>query len=152
MNWWDERVRKLCRLPMRERWFLLEAWCMLLGLNLALRCLPFAHVMRFCQSPHTTGKEENPQSRPLVTQLTWLVTVAGRYSPTKTTCLTEALALSWLLSQQGIATSLRIGVACRHGDFSAHAWLEQNGRIILGKADADAYKPLLPLSREAVHQ
>ncbi len=49
-------------------------------------------------------------------------------------------------------TTLRIGVAHRHGDLAAHAWLEQNGRIILGEADADAYAPLPPLSREAVPQ
>lgn len=125
---------------------------MLLGLDLALRCLPFARVMRFCQDFRTTGDEGNPQSRPPVTQLAWLVTVAGRHSPTTATCLTEALALSWLLSRQGIATNLRIGVAHRHGDLDAHAWLEQNGRIILGKTDADAYAPLMPPSHEAVHQ
>jgi hypothetical protein len=136
---------------MRERWLLFEAWCMLLGLDLALRCLPFARVLHFCRDIRTAGDEGNPRSAPPVTQLAWLVTVAGRYSPATATCLTEALALSWLLSRRGIATNIRIGVAHRHGDLAAHAWLEQDGRVILGKEDAAAYAPLRPLSHEAVH-
>ena len=152
MNYWGERLRKLCRLPMRERWLLFEVWCALFGLDLALRCLPFSHIASFCQRLPTTGGDGDAASLPPITQLAWLVTVAGRYSLVPTTCLKEALALSWLLSRRGIATTLRIGVAHRHGDLAAHAWLERNGRIILGKADADAYAPLLPLPREAVHQ
>ena len=152
MNCWGERLLKLCRLPMRERWLLFEVWCMLLGLDLALRCLPFTCIASFCRRLRETGDDGDAASPPPVTQLAWLVTVAGRFSPIKTTCLQEALALSWLLSRRGIAANLQIGVTHRHGDLAAHAWLEYNGRIILGEADVDAYVPLLPLSREAVHQ
>lgn len=151
MNCWGEHLRKLCRMPMRERWFLIEAWCMLLGLDLALRYLSFTRIASFCRHLRTTADDGNASSCPPIEQLAWLVTVAGRYSPITTTCLKEALALSWLLSQQGIATTLRIGVAHQHGNLAAHAWLEHNGRIILGKADADAYTPLLPLAHKAVH-
>jgi hypothetical protein len=51
-----------------------------------------------------------------------------------------------------MATTLRIGVARRHDSFGAHAWLEHDGRIILGATDAVAYAPLIPLAREAAHQ
>lgn len=149
MKFQRDCLQKLRRLSPRERSFLIQAWCALLGIDLALRCLSFTRIASFCRCLRTTG---DAPSLPPVTQLAWLVTVAGRYSPLGTSCLKEALVLSWLMSQRGMPTTLRIGVAHRHGDLAAHAWLEQNGRIILGEADADAYAPLPPLSREAVPQ
>ena len=152
MKFQRDCLQKLHRLSPRERSFLIQAWCALLGIDIALRCLPFTRMASFCRRLHTTGNDGNAPSLPPVTQLAWLVTVAGRYSPLGTSCLKEALVLSWLMSRRGAVTTLRIGVARRHGDLDAHAWLEHNGRIILGEADADAYAPLPPLPREAVHQ
>ena len=57
--------------------------------------------------------------------------------------------LSWLLNRRGITTSLRIGVARRQDTLDAHAWLEHNGRIILGEAEARTYAPFQPFSGEA---
>jgi hypothetical protein len=143
---------KLRQLSPQERWFLIQTWCALLGIDLALRCLPFASIASFCRCLRTTGNKGNAPSLPPATRLAWLVTVAGRYCPLGTSCLKEALVLSWLMSRRGMATTLRIGVARRHDSFDAHAWLEHDGRIILGATDAVAYAPLIPLAREAAHQ
>jgi hypothetical protein len=144
-------LKKLRELSSQERSFLLQAWCALLGIDLALRCLPFTRIASVCRRLRTTRTDDDTPSLPPIMRLAWLVTVAGRYSPLGTSCLKEALALSWLMSRRGIATTLRIGVARRHGTLDAHAWLEHNGRIILGGTGADAYAPLTPLSGEAVH-
>lgn len=152
MKFQRECLQKLRRLSPREHSFLIRAWCALLGIDIALRCLPFTYIASFCRCLRTTGNDENKTSLPTITQLAWLVTVAGRYSPLGTSCLKEALVLSWLMSRRGMATTLRIGVTRCHGNLDAHAWLEHNGRIILGEADADAYAPLSPLPLEAVHQ
>ena len=145
-------LQKLHRLSPRERSFLIRSWCAVLCIDIALRCLPFTRIASFCRRLRATGNDRNAPSLPPVTHLAWLVNVAGRYSPLGTSCLKEALALSWLMSRRGAATTLRIGVTRHHGKLNAHAWLEQNGRVILGEADADAYAPLLPLTRGAVHQ
>ena len=61
------------------------------------------------------------------------------------TCLTQALALKWMLARRGIACRLRIGV--RHdpgGAFAAHAWLETpSGEVVLGGTQSpEHYQPL----------
>ena len=61
-------------------------------------------------------------------------------------CLTQALALQWLLARGGHGSDLHIGVR-RAGDgrFAAHAWVSCNGRVVLGAAGtllAD-YTPLV---------
>ncbi|MGH7259463.1 MAG: lasso peptide biosynthesis B2 protein [Nitrospiraceae bacterium] len=152
MKFQRDGLQKLRRHSPRERSFLIQAWCALLVIDIALRCLPFPSIASFCRRLCTTVNDGDAVSLPPVTQLARLVNVAGRYSPFGTSCLKEALVLSWLMSRRGMATTLRIGVARRHGNLDAHAWLEQNGRIILGEADADAYAPLPPIPREAVHQ
>jgi len=74
----------------------------------------------------------------------WLVDVAGRYSPIRSTCLKQALVLSFLLGRQGMITRLRFGVSRRSGSFKAHAWLEQQDEIIVDLHGNGGYEPLLP--------
>ena len=64
--------------------------------------------------------------------LAWAVRAAARRVP-KAACLTQALALESLLADAGIRAEVRIGVARRaDGSFEAHAWLEHDGRILIG--------------------
>ena len=66
------------------------------------------------------------------------------------TCLTQALALKWMLARRRIACRLRIGV--RHdpgGAFAAHAWLEMPSReVILGGTESPAHYQPLPFETE----
>jgi hypothetical protein len=78
-----------------------------------------------------------------------LVEIAARYSPVRTTCLTEALALAWLLGRRGITTNIQIGIARRDSCVTAHAWLEREGRPVYGLSDENAYAPLAPVGSDA---
>ena len=86
-------------------------------------------------------------------RLVWAIEVAGRYAAT--TCLTKALALQWLLAGRGIPTRLWLGVerAKASGDdarpeplLRAHAWLEHDGRVIVGGPAPAGYAPLVCLA------
>ncbi len=72
----------------------------------------------------------------------WAVEKAGRYVP-GVTCLVKALAAKWVLGRLGSSSVLRIGVGHNEsGQFEAHAWLEQEGSIILGGSpQVDRYVP-----------
>jgi len=62
------------------------------------------------------------------------------------TCLTQALAAQSLLRLRGDSPKLCVGVKrSTQGIFEAHAWLEADGRIILGEmVDHETYQ-LMPL-------
>ncbi len=50
-------------------------------------------------------------------------------------CLTQALALQWLLARAGHGCELLVGVRRDDtGRFAAHAWVACNDRIVLGAA------------------
>lgn len=59
-----------------------------------------------------------------------------RVSPIGTRCLPRAMALSWLLRRSGIPHEVVIAVRPENersdGD-SLHAWVESNGKILLGE-------------------
>lgn len=60
--------------------------------------------------------------------------VASRYVPAAS-CLTQALAGQVLLNQHDAPALLRIGVAKNEqGTFQAHAWVESQGRILIGNS------------------
>lgn len=59
-----------------------------------------------------------------------------RKLPTDSRCLVQALVLSRLLSERGIASTLVIG-ARSQPEFAAHAWVECAGRPVLSPAGFD---------------
>lgn len=68
----------------------------------------------------------------IVSEIIRSVAFASRYVPCAS-CLTQALAARKLLRRYGQNADLKIGVAKVNGNFEAHAWLEMDGRIVLGK-------------------
>jgi hypothetical protein len=85
----------------------------------------------------------------LAEQIPWAVATAARYVP-RATCLAQALAAQWLFARVGCPTELRIGVAKGPDKtLAVHAWLEREGRAILGGEALDGYVPL-PLSAAGV--
>jgi hypothetical protein len=138
-----ESFAKLRRLPPQERRLLAQVWLLLLATDLALRLLPFPLILEYCRHQILPQEKHSVDLRPPVSRLARLVETAGRYCPMGTSCLKEALVLSWLLARRGMPATLRIGVGRPDGTFAAHAWLEQDGRVIFGDRGRDAYAPLL---------
>jgi hypothetical protein len=133
---------KLWRLSGRERRLLIQAWLLLMTVDLALRLLPLRAVMTYGLR-RNMRREHASMGKPLpASRLARLVETAGRYCPAGTSCLKEALVLSWLMARRGMPATLRIGVGRQGGMFAAHAWLERDGRIILGGGGGNTYTPL----------
>jgi hypothetical protein len=141
-----ESIRKLFRHSPEDRLLLGQAWAALLLVRLMLGVLPFTTIRAVCvRARRPVNINETPTDvRPHILRVARLVEIAARYSPAGATCLTETLALAWLLGRRGIMTNVRIGVARRNRHVAAHAWLEREGRPIYGLSDGDRYVPLLP--------
>lgn len=56
-------------------------------------------------------------------------------------CLRRSLLLWWILGQQGIETTVRVGVASQDGDLSGHAWVELGEKPLNDQLNVrDAFK------------
>lgn len=75
-----------------------------------------------------------PESYYYARQLARRIERLARLVP-RATCLTQAMALQWLLARSGHASELFVGVRqAAGGQFEAHAWVSCNQRIVLGAA------------------
>jgi hypothetical protein len=69
---------------------------------------------------------------------------ASRYVPAAS-CLTQAIALRAMLARRGQPAVLNLGVRNpAYGRLDAHAWLEADGRVILGESGPGGYQRLHP--------
>lgn len=143
------QVAKFLRLPSPERHLLLKAVFLLGGIKLGLSLLPFPVLRQLLtRARGVSGKGEHI-SRPSVERSGWAVMVAGRYVP-RATCLAQALAVQVLLVQQGHVARLCIGVAKGpRGQLEAHAWVESQGRVVIGGPTCKRYTPLLTVEGRA---
>jgi hypothetical protein len=69
-------------------------------------------------------------------QIVAALAAAGRRMPFTSTCLVEALAAEAMLRRRGFEPTLVLGVA-RPAEtrLSAHAWVEVQGEVVVGRLD-----------------
>ena len=77
-----------------------------------------------------------------IEDIIWSIHVVSTYIP-RATCLTQAITAQILLYRYNHPSKLKIGVM-KKNDFEAHAWLEINNEIVLGKSE-EKYVPILNL-------
>lgn len=137
------QFQRLAALSADERWLLARAAVLVASVRIALWLFPFHWI---CQWARRSGAVSGPLETNPVSRLAWAVQVAARRIP-GASCLTQAMALQWLLVRTGRAASLQIGVAkdSRHG-FESHAWVECEGQALLENGDlADRFVPIFAL-------
>jgi hypothetical protein len=142
------RLRKWMQLSCAERRLLLRAWLLLIAVRLGLRTLPFRWLWRFTQ--RLAQPQMRPQSPVTLTSeidaIVWAVKVASRYAGSSVSCLPRALTTYLLLGRAGVDANFRLGVVHTSADLEAHAWVEWNGRVLVGKLpDLDRFISLPPL-------
>ena len=139
------RLGKFWRLPLSDKMLLARATWHLSTVSLGLRLLPFSFWQRRMEDRPTTDPAPSGSYSPERTL--WSVSVAGGYVP-GATCLVRALVAQSMLRHAGQSAQVRLGVSFQREDrFQAHAWLEQDGRILLGADDGPSpYVPLPPAS------
>ncbi len=76
-------------------------------------------------------------------RIVWAMSVTRRYLPLARNCLVRALVAQALFGRRGHPVSLRIGVDSTRGRrLQAHAWVESEGRVIVGAPGAERFTPL----------
>lgn len=124
------RVRKFFKLSSRERTILMRSFVWVVLYRIGLWILPFDSAKRWALGNARPVSEVYDHQ--MVAEIVRAVTFASRYVP-YASCLTQALAAKKLLRHSGQIAELKIGVTKSNGEFEAHAWLEIDGRIVLGR-------------------
>ena len=130
-SWWREALR----LEAMQWRYLLTSLVLLPMIDVSLRRVGYKRTLlwlsrRADRAGSTISRLDSPDVAPKIARI---VSFVGRRSPWRTTCLRQALLLWFLLARRGVATELRLGVEKSvEGDFAAHAWVEHDGRVLIG--------------------
>ncbi|HEY9875191.1 MAG TPA: lasso peptide biosynthesis B2 protein [Candidatus Obscuribacterales bacterium] len=138
------RLRKFLSLTASDRQLVVSAALLLAGIRLGLWLLPFKTLRHLLTLIAQAPLELQPTNQVSVDKVVWAVAVVSRYMPGEVKCLARALATEVLLGRSGHQAELRIGVAKgEQGQLEAHAWVESQGRIVIGALkDLARYTPL----------
>lgn len=137
-----KRVQNFLRLRKGDRALFLISWLLLNGIRIGLWLLPFKVLQARL---HQLGERIfHPSSQATLGRLVRAVNLGSRYSPGKVKCLARALAIQVLMTWYSYDSNLRIGVAKpTHGGLEAHAWVEHQGKVVMGYLpDLARYYPL----------
>ncbi|MBE9117044.1 lasso peptide biosynthesis B2 protein [Lusitaniella coriacea LEGE 07157] len=138
-----KRVFKFLSLSGRDRALLLSAMLLLAAIRLGLVFLPFQTLRRLLGKIARSSRVESRMERSR-DRIIWAVETASRYLPGQSRCLARALTAQVLLSRQGYEAQIRIGVAKdSRGHLEAHAWVESQGNVVLGRlSNWERFTPL----------
>lgn len=125
----EHKLRAALTLTWHDWAVFLQAWFLLLVVDLGLRRLPFPRVRKLVALVRPRAQNgEAADAAAEIRRLEALVDMAARNHVYPMTCLRQALTVQWLLARRGIAADLRIGVRRDAGALEAHAWVECAGQ------------------------
>lgn len=137
-----KRLRKFLSLAPGEQKLLVSTMLLLAVVRACLWLVPFRILRKLLPKPKAGQVGSLETNRLSMDQLTWAVTASSRYVP-KATCLTQALAMQVMLARHGYPSRLRIGVVKgEEGRLEAHAWVESEGRVVIGGSGLERFVPL----------
>jgi len=132
-------VHKWVRLSSEERRFTFQAWVTALLIRAGFWLLPFAVFRRMAEK---AALETDARFSIPLANLCRLVTAVSRRIP-YTTCLSTAFTAFILLRRQGYPVNLCLGVnRDDQAILRAHAWVELNDQILVGRQEGESYVPL----------
>ncbi len=139
--------KKYSRRSREEQRALRWAFCTVVAVRAGLSVIGFRRVLRVVhQLAQRSGSPSVTADPAEERRILWAVRAVARRLLPGRPCLSQALAAHLLLGRRGRASQLRIGVTKRADRLAAHAWLEQDGRIVIGGAHSPRrFTPLPPL-------
>jgi hypothetical protein len=123
-------LHRLAALRAPERRMLALALPLVIAVRLLLWILPSPIIVRWVRRVAGGTAGTRMPSAPIVTVI-WAIDAVSRRVP-GASCLTQAVAAQLLLHRQGYDSKLCLGVAGTNARFTAHAWVERRGRVLIG--------------------
>jgi hypothetical protein len=146
-------LRKFLALTPLERRLVVRASVLVTLVRLCLGRISFSTLRRLATGSGARGGRAGVPDATLGDLAVWAVEAASHCLPGRTTCLTRALAVQGMLARSGQASRLHVGVVRgQQRRLEAHAWVEYNGRIIVGGSPSDVgqFTPLAAFGVETM--
>ena len=141
------RLIKFIRLPWSTQVTLIEVGALLVAIRLGLAMLPYDRLAAIIERHAVPVSNKRRRRLAYAPSVTWAASGLAGMLIGNRPCLTQALVVTLLLKRAGREPDLKIGVSKDRADLlTAHAWVEMDGRVIIGGRHAHArYAELAPI-------
>lgn len=127
-----KKLSKFLFLSYEEKKLLSQSLFWVAGIRLSLWIFPYRWLNDWLSNVGSANVAEQ-LNWDVVNKVTRSVRFCSRYVP-QASCLTQALATKTLLRLKGLDSQLKFGVDKDENEkLKAHAWIEIDGKIIIGK-------------------
>ncbi|MEZ5428764.1 MAG: lasso peptide biosynthesis B2 protein [Pyrinomonadaceae bacterium] len=128
-----KKIYRFIFYPFGKKTLLIKSLILLWMIRVCLWVFPFKSLNKWLSYLYPATQSGEKTNWEIIGNVSDSVRAVSKYVP-YASCLTQALAVRTLLNLRGQDSNLRIGVDKDAAeDFSAHAWIEIDGRIIIGK-------------------
>ena len=128
-----ELLLKFTRLSQIERILLVKAVTLMAVIRIGLLVIPFKRLYRLVSEAGKKNSGRHNSDPEYQKHVVYAISRASKYFHGNNTCLIQSVVGLYLLEKNGISTKLCIGVVKNDsGGLCAHAWVESNGKIIIG--------------------
>ena len=136
-------LRKFIGLGRVERELLVRALAVVVLFRIAKPLLSFSHLRSLVGKLSGGSVAVSSGSAPDAKTIIWAVEASSARVPGGHNCLVRALGAETLLRRYGYTCDFKIGAGkTEAGEFTAHAWLECEGRVIIGDFELGRYAEL----------
>lgn len=139
------KLRKAGQLSASDWLLLMRAMGWFVVVELGLRLFALKTLLAILERGGRSGEMRTGRGSASPDRAAYCVELASRLDPFDATCLKKALVLYALLKRKGVDVRLVIGATKAGRKLDAHAWLEHQGRVIIGES-SDPYAPLCTLA------
>lgn len=140
-----QTVRKFLGASKADRTLAVQCLRALVASGALVKLRPYRDLRKRLQSTPIVAAAQ--KERPSLAHITKILAAVALRMPWAT-CLIQAIAAQNVLADHGYASALKIGVSAdASGEFAAHAWLEQDGRVLIGGANSPSSYAVLDLAK-----
>jgi hypothetical protein len=126
-----KRLFSFVRLNSRDRQLFFNTFILLGLVRLGLWLLNFQKLLQLLAKFNRIARSDQEQIE--LKKIVWAVNLSSRYMFGDVKCLARALTTQSLMIRHGYSSQLQIGVAKeKNGQLEAHAWIESQGRVVIG--------------------
>ncbi len=127
------KIAKFFALNRRESNLLISTFILLTLVRLGLWLISFKTLQQLLSPISKTKFPSQEKHQTSLEKIIWAVEVSSRYMPGGVKCLARALTCQVFMSRYGYGSQLCLGVTKGEaGELKAHAWVESEGKIIIG--------------------
>lgn len=135
------------RLGWADRLLLAEALATVALASLAIALLPFRRLAGLLD--RIRGERPMPEElrERTIRRCRWAVQATASRMPWRAVCFQRGMALHFMLRRRGIATTLHYGLCQDETGLSAHVWINDRERVLIGGEVTQTYTAVTSFPR-----